>query len=167
MGPLSYFGAFFIKRLFLNFQRFSCCNDLLVKNLSLDQINLSTFPLKGSIWGYSRLPNAKQNTHCQSCTLTTSIPLVWAPKVSISRGVQLHGSQLTQTILASLRYCKRLDTLVCCTTENKIDLKQYIHSVIPNLGSCLVNNDTISITVAKEGPKDPENATMGLNFSFE
>ena len=71
------------------------------------------------LWGYSRLPNAKQNTHCQSCTLTTSIPLVWAPKVSISRGVQLHGSQLTQTILASLRYCNRLDTLVFCTTENK------------------------------------------------
>ena len=87
MGPLSYFGAFFMNHVFLNFQRFSCCNDFPVKNLSLDQIKLQTISLNGGYLG-----------------------LFW-------------------------------------TTLNK-------------------NNVSISITVAKQGPKGLKNAPMGLNFLF-
>ena len=37
--------------------------------------------------------------------------------VSISRWVQLHRSQLTQAKSSSLRYDKRLRTLLCCESE--------------------------------------------------
>ena len=87
MGSQSYFGTFFLNTIFLNFQRFSCSNEFPVKNLSLDQIKLSTNPLNKAYLG-----------------------LFW-------------------------------------TTLWK-------------------NNVSISITVAKQGPKSLDNAPMGLNFLF-
>ena len=61
MGPLSYFGAFFMNHVFLNFQRFSCCNDFPVKNLSLDQIKLSTIPFNGGYLGLFWTTLSKNN----------------------------------------------------------------------------------------------------------